>query len=81
MEAVAGPGGLAVDGDGLEGGEVGGREVLVEHGMPVQAGIFMHSGKVTFPAQSAKSDVTLVFRNPKAGQKDLFIYINSELGN
>ncbi len=66
---------------GKDGKKLGTISFLDKPGMPVQAGIFMHAGKITFPVQSSKGDVTLVFRNPNAGQKELFIYLNSELGN
>ncbi|MFZ9503501.1 MAG: ThuA domain-containing protein [Cyclobacteriaceae bacterium] len=73
-------GGLEVylgDKNGKQAGQV---DFTALPGMKMQEGVFVKSGKVSFPAQATRSDVTLVFKNAKApADKSLFIWLNGQL--
>ncbi|MFM9075498.1 MAG: c-type cytochrome, partial [Bacteroidota bacterium] len=66
---------------GKDGTKVATVSLSAAAGIPVQSGILMKTAQANIPAQTAKSDLTLRFRNPAAGEKVLFILINAELGS
>ena len=66
---------------GKDGNKVATLNFSMVPGIPVQSGILMKNANASVPLQTAKSDLTLRFRNPSAGDKVMFILINAELGS
>ena len=65
---------------GADGKSLGTVNFATAPGIKVQDGVFMKMSGVKFPVQQGRSDVTLKFKNPDAGDgKGLFIWLSGEL--